>query len=280
MQGRKKERRNLLSTSTLYEKNWMTSITRKNSSTSHISGTQQQMEKLFHMCGINITPFHTQKYLVELHVTLPLRLEDQERLREIGRPSKATRLGSVQGFAKKKAKKQAVVSAAYSRKRSEARRANAQKAGELWNDDDFTWCKIDHYCTGSIVKRVREPIQIFGAYKEEWEKVQFDRKGDDIHVAKLSAKYGGLKYIDTEDPSKIGTFQDHFCEQLNKYRKNVTREQRIQGKGWFYTLVGVYEGFDKELSLESQEEFVDTWEREWDTYEMIFNYYDKFPNPK
>ena len=193
---------------------------------------------------------------------------------------KGNKTGKRSRLCPEKAKKQAVVSAAYSRKRSEARRANAQKAGELWNDDDFTWCKIDHYCTGSIVKRVREPIRIFRAYKEEWEKVQFDSKGDDIHAAKLSAKYGGLKYIDTEDPSKIGTFQDHFCVQLTKCRKNVTREQRMQGKGWFYTLVGVYEGFDKELSLESQEEFVDTWEREWDTYEMIVDYYDKFPDPK
>ena len=92
--------------------------------------------------------------------------------------------------------------------------------------------------------------------------MQFDGKGDDVHATKLSAKYGGLKYIDTEDPSKIGTFQEHYCVQLTKCRRNVTREQRIQGKGWFYTHVSVYEGFDKELSLESQEEFVDTWERE------------------
>ncbi len=99
--------------------------------------------------------------------------------------------------------------------------------------------------------------------------MQFDGKGDNVHAVKLSAKYGELKYIDTEYPSNNGTFQDNFFVQLTKCRKNVTREQRIQGKGWFYTLVGVYEGFDKELSLESQEGFVDTWEREWDTYEMI-----------
>jgi hypothetical protein len=34
------------------------------------------------------------------------------------------------------------------------------------------------------------------------------------------------------------------------------------------------------LSSESQEGFVDTEEREWDTYEMIVDYYDKFPDPK
>jgi hypothetical protein len=28
------------------------------------------------------------------------------------------------------------------------------------------------------------------------------------------------------------------------------------------------------------EEFVDTREREWDTYKMTVDYYDKFPDPK
>jgi hypothetical protein len=53
----------------------------------------------------------------------------------------------------------------------------------------------------------------------------------------------------------------------------VTRECRIQRKRWFYTFVGVYDGFNHELSLESQEEFAVTWEREWDTFKMIIDYY-------
>jgi len=151
------------------------------------------------------------------------------------------------------------VSAAYSRERAAARLVKAQKVGELWNDKDFTWCKIDHYCTVSIVNRVREPIRIFRAYKEDWEKAQFDSKGDDVHAAKISAKYGGLKYVDSEDTSKIGTFLVPNCAELTKCRKGVTREQRIQGKGWFYALIGVYDGFNSELNMESQENFVDTW---------------------
>jgi hypothetical protein len=32
--------------------------------------------------------------------------------------------------------------------------------------------------------------------------------------------------------------------------------------------------------MESQENFVDTWEREWDAYKMIVDHYNKFPDPK
>jgi hypothetical protein len=66
---------------------------------------------------------------------------------------------------------------------------------------------------------VREPIQIFRAYKEDWEKVQFDVKGDDVHTAEILAKYGGLKYIDSEDTSKIGTFLPPDCAELTKCRE-------------------------------------------------------------
>jgi hypothetical protein len=61
--------------------------------------------------------------------------------------------------------------------------------------------------------------------------VQFDSKGDDVHAAKISAKYGGLKYTDSEDMSKISTFHFFNCAQLTKCRRGVTREEKIQGKG-------------------------------------------------
>jgi hypothetical protein len=80
-------------------------------------------------------------------------------------------------------------------------------------------------------------------------KVQFDNKCDDAHVPNLSAKYGGVKYVDTEDPSKSHTFQMPNCVQLTKCRKSVTREQMIRGKGMFYTLVGVYESFNLSFKL-------------------------------
>ena len=39
---------------------------------------------------------------------------------------------------------------------------------------------------------------MFYAYKEDWEEVQFSSKGDDIHAARVLAKYGGLKYVDAD----------------------------------------------------------------------------------
>ena len=97
---------------------------------------------------------------------------------------------------------------------------------------------------------------------------------------KILAKYGGLKYVDSEDTSKIGTFLVPNCAELTKCRKGVTREQRIQGNGWFYALIGVHDGFNSELNMESQENFVGTWEREWGTFEMIVDHYNQFPDPK
>jgi hypothetical protein len=47
-------------------------------------------------------------------------------------------------------------------------------------------------------------------------KLYFDNKCDDIHAAQFPAKYGGLKHMDTEDPSKIGTVQILNCVQLTK----------------------------------------------------------------
>lgn len=41
---------------------------------------------------------------------------------------------------------------------------------------------------------VEEPTRIFHAYLEDWEDVQVNSKGDEVHVARISAKYGGIKY--------------------------------------------------------------------------------------
>ena len=43
----------------------------------------------------------------------------------------------------------------------------------------------------------------------------------------------------------------------------------------------VSEGFDEELNLECQEQSLYyIWERSWDFYEMIIDYYTKYPDPK
>jgi hypothetical protein len=62
---------------------------------------------------------------------------------------------------------------------------------------------------------------------------------------------------------------------------NETRTQKAGNElGYFYTILGVYEGFDPELKKECQVESLwDTWERYWDFYEMIIDYYNKHPDP-
>jgi hypothetical protein len=69
----------------------------------------------------------------------------------------------------------------------------------LWTDEDFDYCNIDQYCEGSIVDKLRlKDARVFHAYLEDWENMQFGSKGNEGHAAKVSAKYGGLKYLDAD----------------------------------------------------------------------------------
>ncbi len=45
-----------------------------------------------------------------------------------------------------KTKKQAIISAVYSHQKNEAHCKKAQKAGVLWTDEDFEYCKIECFC--------------------------------------------------------------------------------------------------------------------------------------
>ena len=113
---------------------------------------------------------------------------------------KRAKLGS------EKAKKQSVISAAFARQKNESRRKHAQRAGVLWTDEDFEFCKLDHYCSGSLVEElVIEPARVFHCYLEDWEDVQFGRKGDDVHAARVSAKDGRLMFYDA-DNHRVGMF--------------------------------------------------------------------------
>ena len=60
---------------------------------------------------------------------------------------------------------------------------------------------MDSYCTGSIVDRILlAPEKVFKCYEGDWEKVQFTANGGDLHAATFTAKYRGLKYIDSDNP--------------------------------------------------------------------------------
>ncbi len=103
-----------------------------------------------------------------------------------------------------------VVSAAYGAQLSNARTTSQQSAGELWTDEDFANLSIDPLCSGDILSRQKGPLRIFRAYEEPWEKKQFPKKGDDVHAVRVTAKYGGLKYLDC-DNDVVGEFPRHHC---------------------------------------------------------------------
>ena len=61
-----------------------------------------------------------------------------------------------------------------------------------------------------------------------------------------------------------------------KCRKSATREQRIQEKGWLYSLIGAMRV--TEVSSVWRKDFVVKQVRERDTFEMILDCCVKFPN--
>jgi hypothetical protein len=67
---------------------------------------------------------------------------------------KANKFEKQPNLSSEKIKKQAIISAAYSHQKNEAHHKTAQKAGVLWTDEDFDYCKIDRYCQGSIVDKL------------------------------------------------------------------------------------------------------------------------------
>jgi hypothetical protein len=194
-----------------------------------------------------------------------------------------------------KAKKLSVISASYSHKKCEARRNRARRADVLFNDEDFKYCKLDRYCSDAVIESLKSrDVRVFHAYMEDWERIQFDQKGDDVHAARVSAKYGGIKYIDCDprndeeresgkEVSRIGEFREMDCAILTKIRRGGTDATRTislgKGKTHFYSILGVLEGFDKEKDYKDQDdELYDMWEREWDVYSMVVDYYEKYPN--
>ena len=85
---------------------------------------------------------------------------------------------------------------------------------------------------------------------------------------------------DSDNPDQMGVFPENDSVILTKCTKATTSTRRIVGKGWIYTILGVYAGFDPELKLECQVDCMyDKWEQNWSFYEMICDYYEKHPDP-
>lgn len=76
---------------------------------------------------------------------------------------------------------------------------------------------MDSYCTGSIVEQIKTgPVHVFRAWEERWEKKQFNKKGDSRHAVWVSAKYGGLKYYESDNPDQIGVFPEYDSAILTR----------------------------------------------------------------
>ena len=81
--------------------------------------------------------------------------------------------GKRSNLSPEKAKKLSVISASYGHKKCEAHCVQAQKAGVIWTDDDFKYCKLDSYCSESIIEKLKEnEVRVFHAYMEDWEMMQ------------------------------------------------------------------------------------------------------------
>ena len=81
----------------------------------------------------------------------------------------------------------------------------------------------------------------------------------------------------------VGTFRELDCKILTKCKrvgKTRTRTQKAgRGLGFFFSILGVYDAYDPELGSKNQSDMVyDIWERYWDTYSMIIDYYEKYPD--
>ena len=48
-----------------------------------------------------------------------------------------------------KNKKQSIICSGFARQKNETQRIQAQRAGMLWTDEDFEYCKLDEYCQGT-----------------------------------------------------------------------------------------------------------------------------------
>ena len=69
-----------------------------------------------------------------------------------------------------------------------------------------------------------------------------------------------------------------MCEERSP---KITTQKAGNGLGYFYTILGTYEGFDKVLNLECQSKLLyDKFERYWDFYEMVIDYYTKYLDPE
>ena len=180
-------------------------------------------------------------------------------------------------------KKLSTISAANSYELSAVRQATAQRAGKLWEDDDFE--NYNNFCSKNITSSTRV-TRIFRAWEERWEKLQFDSFGDEKFAARMSAKYEGLKWIDVDSKREMHTAMGD-CVILKKLGKETERK-REKGKGWGYFVLGLYENYDENKSHHDNErshsdvssyDFFEMCNDVSDFYYMVTEFYKENPLP-
>ena len=150
---------------------------------------------------------------------------------------KRNKTGKRGNLSTKKAKKVSTITAAYSYKKARLQRVESQRAGRLWEDDDFE--NYNNFCSKQLLEKPLSVTRIFRAWEEGWEKVQFNSAGDERFAARFSAKYEDLMWYDP-DSRKLMQSPKGDCAVLIKLDKNSERK-REKGKGWAYVLLGMYE---------------------------------------
>ena len=95
--------------------------------------------------------------------------------------------------------------------------------------------------------------------------MQFGSEGGEVHEAKVSARYGGLKYLDADRDDVAGTFCELGCTIVtneNRWKDQNQDTECWQGLEYFYSILGVYDAYNPGLELENQSDVVyDIWER-------------------
>lgn len=173
-----------------------------------------------------------------------------------------------------KAKKQATISSNYMAQRNDWKRKVSQTAGTLWEESDFLTLKLNKFCAPIVRAPELETIsessnvkRVFRAWCEKWERKKLTAKGDPIFEAKLVNKYGGMKWIDIDNP-KMPVVSAHPTKMRFYQLKSNNR----------YDVLAIGDTFDVSKHEDDQDDY-EIWMRENDLYCQIVEYYEQHPDP-
>lgn len=123
-----------------------------------------------------------------------------------------------------------------------------------------------------------EPAKrIFQLWEKRWEKVQFTKKGEHVHAARVSAKYSHLKCHNSDDSDRFRWIKDGVCAELCKIDENSTKKRRVRV---LLHLHEIYEGFYENKPHQRQCTVLSQlWNRERSFFVMIKDYNIETPDP-